>query len=1073
MNSKREFKWRVFAEKTNNLMRVCALLLVCSLSMTAFAQTSIKVTGTVTDPSGETLIGASVAEKGTTNGTVTDLDGNFSLTTSPGATLTITYIGYFTATVPVAVNKTHYDITLNEDRQSLDEVVVVGYGVQKKKLVTGATVQVSGDNLQKLSTTTALGALQSQSPGVNITQQSGEPGAGFNVIIRGMGTMDNFAPLYVIDGIPGGDINNLNPSDIESVDVLKDAASAAIYGARGANGIIMVTTRQGKAGKTQVTYDGFYGVQNVYKMPDLLDAKQYMAIQDETRFNEGSGVYNWANEIPGYLLEQINNGTWKGTNWLDAIRNENAPIQNHSINITGGNELSKFAMGFSYAGQEGILGKPVASDYDRYTGRINSDHVILKGNGFDVIKIGENLTFVQSSKHGIGTGNQYWNDVHNAIRTTPLLPIYNEAGGYYSQDDKTAEGWNLQGSIGNPIMDMALGSRGLNESTNYNLGATAYIEIQPIKNLKYRSVFSYNNWAWASHSYDGIRNVSTTNQVIQDNITQQAGSGHSITWQNTINYIFDINKEHNFDVLIGQELGKSGWGQDLEAQGKNSFFPGSFKNAYIDNAKPTDLSQVKIFGTPNGKASSVSFFGRANYNYKETYLLTAIIRADASSTFDRGHRWGYFPSVSAGWVLTNEAFMESAVESGFNFFKIRAGWGQNGNNQMPFFRYLANIVSNDQNAYFFGDDKGTPTTGAYPENLANPLVTWETNDQVDIGFDSRFLNQRLGVVFDWYRRTTIDWLVQPQGLGTDGTGPAWKNAGEVRNQGVELGLDWNDRMGDFSYGINLNGAYNKNKMVHYPNDKEILDGPANVLSQGTTQVFRIQSGYPMGYFYGYKTEGVFQNQAQIDEYKAAGKGVLSTVQPGDLIFADTNDDGAIDDSDKVMLGKGLPDWTTGLTITLGYKGFDFAATAYGNFGLQVLKSYRSFADSPLQNYTTDILGRWYGEGTSNKLPRLTSGSNSNWQNISDIYMEDADFVKISNVTLGYDFKKILPKLPLGQARLYFTVQGLCTFTKYSGMDPEIGYHYSDNDGSYNWATGIDLGFYPSARTYLVGVNLKF
>jgi TonB-linked SusC/RagA family outer membrane protein len=1072
MNSKREFKWRKFAEKTNKLMRACALLLICSLPVTAFAQTSIKITGTVTG-SGETLIGASVVEKGTSNGTVTDLDGNFTLTVSPGAALEATYIGYLPASVRVEAGKTNYAIILNEDLKSLDEVVVIGYGVQKKKLVTGATVQVSGEDLQKLSTYSTLGALQSQTPGVNITQKSGQPGDGFNVIIRGMGTVGSFSPLYVIDGIAGGDINNLNPSDIESVDVLKDAASAAIHGSRAANGVILVTTKQGKVGKTQISYDGYWGVQNIYRMPGLLDAKEYMAIQDEQSFNEGIGVHDWSKEIPGYLLEQINNGSWKGTNWLDAISNENAPTQNHSINLTGGNEMSKFALGFSYAGQDGIIGKPVASNYDRYTARINSDHVLLKVKDFDAIKIGENLTFVQSGKHGINVGNQYSNDVFNAIRTTPLLPIYNKDGGYYSQDDKSAEGWALQGSIGNPIMNMALGSSGLNQSRNYSLNANVYIEIQPIKNLKYRSVFAYNQYAWAYRSYNGIRKVSTDTDITHDEINQQAGSGHSINWENTLQYTFDINKEHNLDLLAGQSIGKSGWGDEMSVTGWNSTFPGDFEYAYLSRTDPKDIAQISYSGNKSRDYRIASFFGRANYNYKETYLLTAIIRADASSNFNKGYRWGYFPSVSAGWVLTNESFMESAVENGLTFFKLRASWGQNGNEAIDAFQYNANILLSSSSAYYFGDDKTTSTLGAYTANLANPEVSWETSEQIDWGIDSRFLNSRLGVTFDWYRKTTKDWLVRAPILATDGSGAPFINGGDIRNQGVEFALNWNDRIGDFSYGINLNAAYNQNEVIRIANEEGILPSPANVLSQGTTRMFMAQVGYPIGYFWGYKTEGVFQNQAQIDEYKAAGKGVLETAQPGDLIFSDTNHDGGIDDTDKAMIGNPHPDWTGGLTLTFGYKGFDLAATAYGNFGMQVAKSYRSFADSPYQNYTTEIFGRWHGEGTSNKLPRLTSGSHSNWQNISDIYIEDADFVKLSNLTFGYDFKKLFPKMPFGQARLYVTAQNLFTITKYSGMDPEIGYSFADNDGTYNWSHGIDLGFYPSARTYLVGVNLKF
>lgn len=1049
---------------------VTAFLLVNSF--TAMAQSGMKVKGVVTSSAdGLPLIGVNVVQKGSpTNGTITDFDGNFELTVPSNAELDFSYIGYLGQQVKVVAGKTDYNVSMKEDSQSLDEVVVVGYGVQKKKLVTGATVQVSGENLQKLSTSSALSALQSQTPGVNITQSSGMPGEGFKVTVRGIGTIGSSAPLYVVDGVAGGDINNLNPSDIESIDVLKDAASAAIYGARAANGVILVTTKQGKAGKMQITYDGYVGVQNIYRMPSLLNAREYMTIQDETRMNEGGNAYNWKKEIPEYLYNKVMDGSWNGTNWVDETRNKDALTQNHSINLTGGSEASKFALGFSYTNQEGILGAPVSPDFERYTARINSEHVLLKVKDFDAIKIGENLTFTYKQNSGIAIGNQYWNDVHNMLVGNPLLPVYNSTGKYYDQDDKTAEGWNLQGSVGNPIADMALSTRGQNLNKNYALLANAYIEIQPIKNLKLRSVFGYKMSANSYRSYDAIRNLSTTNQVKADNITQNASSGYSYTWENTISYSFNINQEHSFDAVIGQSIEKWGMGEEVKLSVKNSIFPGDFEYAYIANGKPTALSEVTYDGFPWDNGALASFFGRINYNYKEKYMASVVLRADGSSNFARGNRWGYFPSVSAGWVITNENFMEPLRNNGLDFFKIRGSWGQNGNSSIDAFQYLATIAMDNKNAYYFGDSKESPTTGAYADILPNPDVSWETSEQLDFGFDARILNSRLGIAFDWYNKKTKDWLVKAPQLASFGTGAPFINGGDVQNKGIEVALNWNDNIGEFTYGASFNISYNKNEVTRIANTEGIIHGPANVLSQTTTEMFRAEVSKPIGYFWGYQTDGVFQNQAQIDAYRAAGKGVLESAQPGDLIFSDTNGDNGITDLDKVMLGDPNPDVTAGLTLTFGYKGFDLSATAYGAFGQQIAKSYRSFADSPLQNYTTEIFGRWTGEGTSNKLPRLTSGSHTNWQYISDIYIEDGDFVKLSNLTLGYDFKKLFPKMPLGQARLYVTAQNLFTITGYSGMDPEIGYSGHDD---YKWGTGVDLGFYPSPRTYLVGVNLKF
>ncbi|MBQ5435207.1 MAG: SusC/RagA family TonB-linked outer membrane protein [Bacteroidales bacterium] len=397
-----------------------AFLTVLFLTTAAFAQT-VRISGTVTDTYGP-VIGASVIESGTQNGVSTDMDGNFVLNVKPGASIEISSIGYKTQVIAIG-SQTVFNVFLEEDAEFLEETVVIGYGVQKKKLVTGSTVQVKGEELAKLNSTNALGAMQSSTPGVSIMSSSGQPGSGYNVNIRGMGTIGSYAPLYVIDGVAGGSINSLNASDIESIDVLKDAASCAIYGARGANGVILVTTKQGKAGRISVTYDGFYGIQNVQKMPEFLNAQQYMDIQDQVNFNMGKPTIDWAGILNPSLYNSVKDGSFVGTNWLDAIRNVNAPNQNHAINIVGGTEMSKFSMGVSYAHQEGIFGKPVASNYKRMTVRLNSDHVLWHKNGLDIISVGENMTFTQSANSGIGTGNHYWNDIFNMLSANPLVPI--------------------------------------------------------------------------------------------------------------------------------------------------------------------------------------------------------------------------------------------------------------------------------------------------------------------------------------------------------------------------------------------------------------------------------------------------------------------------------------------------------------------------------------------------------------------------------------------------------------------------------------------------------------------------
>ncbi len=1040
--------------------RSLVFILCLFIGFTIYAQK--RVTGVVYDTQNNPVPGVTIMEKGTTNGVISDVNGNFSIeVASEASVLAFSFVGMESHELVVGT-QTNISVTMKDMVSDLEEVVVIGYGVQKKKLTTGATVQVKGEDLQKLNTVSALGALQSQSPGVNITQSSGQPGEGFKVTIRGLGTIGNSSPLYVIDGVAGGDINNLNPADIESIDVLKDAASAAIYGARAANGVILVSTKKGKSGKVSLSYDGYYGQQYIYKMPPLLNAKEYMTIMDEVRFNSGTAGYNWANILPEDLYNSIQDGSWNGTNWIKESYNEGAPTQNHSINLTGGSDYSTFSLGFSYTGQEGILGVPTQSNYDRYTLRINSDHVVLKAKDFDALTIGQTLNYAYSERSGIATGNLYWNSVHDLLITTPLLPAYDSEGNLYDYYDKTDNGWLFDGNTANPIANYALSTRGRNLSKNHNLQTSAYIQIQPIKNLIFKSQYGFKMSANTYRSYDMIRRLSNNTNITTETANQNGGAGFSWTLDNTLSYRLALDA-HLIDVVAGQSVERWGLGEGISSSGQNTIFLGSWKNAYVDNTNPTSITQMSAGGSPWGRGALASFFGRLNYNYNETYMASVTLRADGSSNFDRGNRWGYFPSVSAGWVLSNESFMEGTA-SWMNFLKIRGSWGQNGNCNIDGFQYLTTFAFDDKNVYYFGSDKTTQTIGGYADILKNPDITWETSEQINFGLDARFLGSRLGLAFDYYVKTTNDWLVRAPILGTFGLGAPYINGGDVENKGYEIALSWNDRAGDLNYGVNLNIASNKNEVLRIANAEGIIHGDANVLSQGTTEMYRAQEGYPIGYFYGYKTAGVFQNWEQITNTPVK----YSTAQPGDLIFVDNNKDGSITEEDRTMIGNPHPDLTLGLAMNFGYKGFDLSVTTYGAFGHQIAKSYRSFADSPIQNYTTDIFGRWHGEGTSNKLPRLTPGSHSNWQNISDIYIEDADFLKIQNLTLGYDFKKLFPAMPLGQARIYVQAQNLYTFTGYSGMDPEIGYGYDKS-----WVSGIDLGFYPAPRTYLIGINLKF
>lgn len=1048
----------------NMLMFLVAILMSCHL-IAQNTVTGIVIDGTDNSP----MIGASVQVKGTTDGIITDVNGNFSIKVPSGKSiLVISSVGYSSQEVNIT-GKRSVRVVLQQNTQSLDEVVIMGYGVQKKKLVTGATLQVTGDKLQKLNTTSPLTALQSQSPGVSIVQSSGQPGSSFKVNIRGMGTIGASAPLYVIDGSAGGDINSLNPADIESIDVLKDAASCAIYGARAANGVILITTKQGKSGKMSVTYDGYYGVQNVYKMPQLLNAKQYMQVMDQISFNQGNDVtYDWKSYIPKERLEAYMNGTNSGTNWLEAIRNNNAPIQNHALNITGGNDISTFSLGVSYTNQQGTFGKPVESKYERTSIRLNSDHVIYKNNNRNIVTFGETLHYTYSTNGGIAIGNQYYNDISSCLRAYPIIPVKNASGSYYTYDDMLADGMmSYNSSANNPVADMVY-NHGQNISKSHGLNMTAYLKIEPIKNLIFKSQFGYKMSSNDYRSYTPVYKISQTNFNSVDNVTQSGGQGWSYTIDNTLNYILNKGK-HNIDAMVGQSFEKWGMGENYSAKSSNLIFSG-FDYAWLSNAQSTTHT---VSGGPWDSGALASFFGRINYNYNETYMASAILRVDGSSNFARGHRWGYFPSFSAGWVISNEAFMEP-TKNWLDFLKLRASWGQNGNCNISNFQYLATISFDDTAAYSFGSDKTNYTQGSYANIIPNPDVTWEKSEQTDLGLDARLLNNRFGVAFDVYKKKTKGWLIQAPILASAGTNAPYINGGDVENTGFELGLTWNDKIGqDLTYGVNVNIAKNKNNVTRIANSQGIIYGPTNVLSENTAACYRVEVGHPMGYFWGYKTAGVFQNASDISQWIKEGNGVLQTnPQPGDLKFVDTNHDGHITTADKTQIGDPNPHYILGFGFNVGYKGFDLSVTTYGNFGQQVARSYRKFTDGRQENYTTEVYKDWHGEGTSNRYPRLTAGNNGvNWQQISDIYIENADFLKISNISFGYDFKKLWKTCPLEQIRFYATVQNLLTITGYKGMDPEVG--ASGDETKYSWGRGIDLGYYPNPRTVLFGVNLKF
>ena len=1067
---------------------LAVLSLLCMIPFGMNAQT---VKGTVNDETGEPIIGATVKVQGTNDATVTDFDGNFSIKASSNATLIFSYVGYETQEVKVG-GKSNIAVTLKEDNTTLNDVVVIGYGTMKKKLVTGATVQVKGDDIAKLNTTSALEAMQSSSPGVQITQSSSQPGKGYKVYIRGIGTTGDSKPLYVIDGVAGGSIDDINPADIESIDVLKDAASAAIYGARAANGVILVTTKQGKAGKLEITYNGAIGWSNAYKRPQLLTASQYMTIIDEYTFNTSGKKLDWAGYVPQDILTKINSG-WTGTDWWGAFENKNAVQQNHSVTLTGGTDRSKFAMSYSYTGNEGIMGAEEASYYKRHTIRINSDHVLLKAKDFDAITIGENISIGYNKSHSLAEDGMYWSYIHSLLQTCPYVPQYAENGDnyYYQEFDGTVrygKGWNSS-LFSNPWENLSNGGfNSMTESRNINANATAFVTIQPIKGLRLRSQFNYN---WNTGSYRGYGEPASsgygnaTSPVYNVNQSASINTGWSI--ENTVTYDLPIIKGHKISAMVGQGFQSTAWSFNIAGSNKVNYGEQlatlkGWNSAWLSNVKLVNATDATLTGKPNDEEYLASWFGRLTWDWNETYMATVTMRYDGSSIFTDGKRWGFFPSVSVGWVVSNEKFMES-TKSWMDFLKIRASWGQNGNNRIDKYQYLATIALSGEaydSGYKFASDMatsvaGTPQVGAYANIVPNPDLTWETSEQLDFGFDARFLNSRLGVNFDWYKKTTKDWLITGPQIAINGTNPAAINGGDVENTGIELALSWNDRIGkDFSYNASVNFATNKNKVTRIANDNHYINGPSGVLSQGTEYVYRAEEGKPIGYFYGMSYSGIWKSQDQIDAARAAGKTVLDGAQPGDMIWDDWNGDGKITyaegpDCDRHEIGNPNPDVMLGVNLGVSYKGFDFTVNGAGQFGQQIMRSYRSYSDAPYQNYDTTILNRWIGQGTSNSQPHITSTGSENVNWVSSRYMEDADYFKIKTITLGYDFKHLWKSCPLQQLRIYVQAQNLYTFTKYTGLDPEVG----NNAAGSGWASGIDLGLYPPSRTYLVGASIKF
>ncbi len=1063
-------------------LKIACLVMLLALSHTVFSQSGT-IKGNVKDELGAPLPGVSVMVKGTDRGAITNALGDFSVPAEVGETLVLSFLGYEPQTIVIANNES-INVSMVPKISLLEEVVVVGYGTQKKKLLTGANLDVKGDKIKELNTPSVMEGLQGIAPGVSITRNNGAPGAGTRVRIRGIGTNGNSNPLYVVDGVYVGSIDYLSPTDIESVSVLKDAASAAIYGARAANGVILVTTKSGRKGAPmKVYFDSYYGFQNVYKNVDPLNAQEYMQLINEGRFNDGLPLLDWETTLrnnlwldlqqPGlggeygdYVWNQLQNG-WQGTNWIDAITNRNAAQQFNSVNITGSGENITYSAAVSYLDQEGIIGGDlIGAGLKRLTVRLNSEATIVKNADRDIIKFGERITYTSNRTRNVRTGNVYWNDLHNAIVQNPLQPVrwngFNNEFGFAPNLDGVDPGQS------NPAASLFY-TNNFGWGTGHSVNGNVYLSIEPIENLVIQSKLGVN--LGFGHS----RGFSPTFGLGQRQLNSVSAASQS-QWLNTwytVQHTASYNRsfgDHNLSAVVGFERNYPVLNTNVGANRLNTI-SNDPDEAFLDNTfPPQDITQIQAWGRDWAAIGGgiQGILTRLSYNYKEKYLFDATVRRDGSSNFADGFRFGVFPSFSAGWLISNEDFMAAAPKQ-LNSLKLRASWGQNGNNSVGSFLYSA-TVGNIAPAYFFGNNKPVSSPGTVINRVPNPNISWETSEQINVGFDALLYDSRLAFTFDWYKKTTRDWLVTAPDFALLGAAPPVINGGEIENSGFEIMLDWQDEIGDIDYGITLSSAFNDNEVTRIENDAQEFEGPTNFFSTNTPAISIARVGSPIGVFYGYRTDGILQNQDEVDAYvNSEGAPYFPDQRPGDVRFVDLNGDGVINEEDKTIIGNPTPDFEMGLQLNLGWKNFYMNSTLVGKFGMQVMNSYRDFNGPTMQNYTSFDLQRWHGEGTSNRMPRLSASPNRNANFISDIYVYDADYVRIQNLTVGYNFKDLLNGLDFfDDLKFYVQVTNLHTFTGYHGMDPEVGY-----GGGAPWASGVDLGLYPLPRTVIFGINASF
>jgi TonB-linked SusC/RagA family outer membrane protein len=1022
----------------------------------AVSAQDITVTGTVTDQAdGKPIPGVTVKLQGTTRGTVTDGSGKFSiLTPGTGARLQVSQIGMVTQTISIT-SPGPLNIQLSSDAQALGEVVVVGYGTQKKSVVTGAISSVKAADLESMPINRVEQALQGRTSGVNVSSSNGQPGSASTIRIRGYSTFasnGNNDPLWVVDGVivDNGGIGYINQNDIESIEVLKDAASQAIYGARAANGVIIVSTKKGKTG-LQINYNGFYGTSAPARKLDLLNASQYAMIRNEAAANDGKTAPYTNPESFG-----------AGTDWQSAVFNDDARRQTHEFSVSGGSDKATIYTSFGYVTQEGIVASPI-SNWNRANVRINTTYKPAKWLNF-----GENLGYSHSVNSSIGnTNSEFGGPLSSAIALDPITPlIENDPAKIGASPYSTNKGiimapngnpYGISGAVGqemsNPLAYIQ--TRVGNYGWDHNIVGNVFAEVEPIKGLKIRSTLGTKLAFYGAETYTPIYYLTSSSKNSNTHFLRSMNNVINYNWENTIDYRRQFGK-HDVDLIVGQ-----GYYMDNNDRGVSA----DFANVIADNFYQGNLNYKPVPADRLGDGSDNtlhvvnSIFSRVTYNYDEKYLLTGIIRRDGSSRFGTNNKYGVFPSFSAGWVPTRESFWPE--NKAINFLKIRGGYGITGNDAIGDFSYVP-LVQSGRNYTFGTTDQST--IGWSPAAPANPDLKWEETRQTNIGFDATLFTD-FTVTAEWFKKKTVGILQNPAlPLYLGFAGSTAQNVGDMQNTGFELEVGYRKNFGDLNFGINANASTLKNKVTKLLPGKEFIEDNAQSF-QGMGNITRTGLGRSFGEFYGYEMLGVFQSQAEIDAYRGpAGTVLQPDAKPGDIKFANRNNNDQIEGGDRTYLGSPIPNFTYGITINLAYKNFDFVAFGNGVSGNQIFQGLRRL-DVTYANWQEKILDRWTPTNPSNNIPRVVeTDRNGNYTKMSKLYLESGAYFRLKTLQVGYTLPKLISqKIGSQRCRVYVMSENLFTATKYTGYDPEIG----------GTVLGIDRGVYPQARSLMVGINVGF